>query len=143
MPTSSLKPCSYPGCSELVKHGRCTRHQQEARAIENAERDPKVKALYNSTRWLGIRAGVLARSPWCEQCLKDGRYVQARHVDHIQPHHGNVSAFFSGPFQSLCIPCHSRKTLEEIRGRGAENVLSGELRTGGASDERKTPRSGF
>lgn len=82
MPSSALRVCSYPGCSNLVKAGRCDKHLAEARARDNAQRDPEVKRLYNSARWQKIRASVLARSPWCEACLSQGVYVQADHVDH-------------------------------------------------------------
>lgn len=142
MPSRPMRPCAYPGCSELVRSGRCERHRAETQAAENAQRDPRVKRLYNSARWLGIRAGVLARSPWCEVCLAEGRYTVARHVDHINPHGGDVGKFYAGPFQALCIECHSRKTLSEIRGRGAEKESSREdPNAAGHPREKKSPIS--
>ena len=35
-----------------------------------------------------------------------GRVVAATICDHITPHKGDVAAFYAGPFQSLCKPCH-------------------------------------
>jgi hypothetical protein len=29
--------------------------------------------------------------------------------DHVTPHRGDVAKFWSGPFQSLCQPCHDRE----------------------------------
>jgi 5-methylcytosine-specific restriction enzyme A len=75
---------------------------------------PEIKRLYNSQRWKSIRRQQLAEYPWCAECLSHGKHVPAREVDHIHRHRGNAEAFYAGPFQSLCTPCHSRKTANEL-----------------------------
>lgn len=116
MPTSALKPCRYPGCPELVRSGYCATHTQLRTAEENRlyHDDPQIKALYNSNAWKRIRIAQLAREPWCAECLKQGIYTVATDIDHVQPHHGDRSLFFKGPFQSLCHVDHSRKTAGEV-----------------------------
>jgi hypothetical protein len=34
-------------------------------------------------------------------------------VDHVAPHHNDEQAFFFGPIQSLCGPCHAAKSHAE------------------------------
>ena len=111
--------CTYPGCTKLVRSGRCAQHRQ-INAGRNYLRDPQVQALYNSAEWRAIREDHLKAEPWCRECKGRGNLVRATDVDHITPHKGDRNAFFRGPFQSLCHQCHTRKTNSERRGnRGA------------------------
>jgi 5-methylcytosine-specific restriction endonuclease McrA len=77
-------------------------------------RDPARQRLYNSSRWLGLRAAHLAEFPWCAWHLERGDYVPATEVHHKVPHRGDVATFYAGPFESLCKPCHSRETAREV-----------------------------
>jgi 5-methylcytosine-specific restriction enzyme A len=107
MPQSAMRPCSYPGCNTLVKHGRCAQHAAAAHV-------PEHQGLYNTQAWKRIRANQLADHPWCAECEQHGLYVPATDVDHIEPHKGDPKRFYAGPFQSLCHSCHSRKTAKEV-----------------------------
>lgn len=49
-------------------------------------------------------------------CLKDDTVTAASVCDHIEPHRGDVGKFWSGPFQSLCSPCHNSLKQSEERG---------------------------
>lgn len=117
MPSSALRPCSQPGCSTLVKSGRCTIHSHD-RVI----RDPDIKRLYNSARWKRIRTQQLALAivpsladyPLCVECLSNRQLVEATEVDHVYPHRGDEGKFYSGPFQALCKRHHSSKTKREL-----------------------------
>jgi 5-methylcytosine-specific restriction enzyme A len=65
------------------------------------------------SRWQKARAIWLANNPLCVQCKAEGRIVAANEVDHITPHKGNMAIFWdSDNWQSLCKPCHSKKTAE-------------------------------
>lgn len=108
MPSSALRPCTYPGCSSLVLKGRCPLHPY---AIS---RDADRQKLYNTARWKQLRMRQLSAHPWCEECLRAGIYVAAVDVDHVIPHRGDEKSFFSGRLQSLCKACHSRKTAAEV-----------------------------
>ena len=60
---------------------------------------------------MGLRTMQLRKQPLCETCKKEGRVTVAKDVDHIKPHRGNWSLFADPEnLQSLCKPCHSRKT---------------------------------
>ena len=117
MPHSPLRPCTYPGCNTLVSGGRCDLHSTKV-----VERDPQTKKLYNSRQWNALRAGQLAREPWCADCLAEGRHVMANEVDHIKPHNGDTSLFLdANNLQSLCKPHHSRKTANEKWHAGSDD----------------------
>jgi 5-methylcytosine-specific restriction protein A len=88
------------------------------------QRSPEALAyrrLYSTARWRRIRAAQInVKQPLCEACLKAGRHTRATVCDHIDPT-TKVTAFFDGPFQSLCDAepwrCHSRrKQIIETRG---------------------------
>lgn len=124
MPKAALRPCKYPGCPELVESGYCEKHAEivaEMRRGSNV-RDPKVHRLYGTRRWEQMRKRQLSKQPWCEECLKAGIYTQATDVHHVEVHGGNEYKFYNSPLQSLCHSCHSKITVAEVRGRGAEKV---------------------
>ena len=117
MPHAALKPCSYPSCPNLVKHGYCQLHRKAEINYHNQD----AQKLYGTARWQRLRRLQLSKEPWCAECLLSNIYTPATDVDHIQPHRGNPQLFYKGPFQSLCHSCHSRKTAGEVfvQGRGA------------------------
>ena len=106
MALGALRPCGRPGCSELVREGRCPPHEREHRQRLEATRLSRQRRGYGS-RWEASRRGWLRAHPKCVKC---GR--PANVVDHIVPHKGDWSLFwdFRGNVQSMCTPCHSKKT---------------------------------
>ncbi|MEL7263525.1 MAG: HNH endonuclease signature motif containing protein [Planctomycetota bacterium] len=57
--------------------------------------------------WRRAREYHLARFPICQSCQD----AIATEVDHIDPHRGDQAKFWNpNNWQSLCKPCHSRKT---------------------------------
>jgi 5-methylcytosine-specific restriction enzyme A len=120
MPNKSLSPCTYPGCSSLVRGGRCEKHPYDSTPYRDAQRD----GLYSTAGWRKMRRMQLARAPWCVDCLGEKVYTPASDVDHIKPHRGNRALFFDyGNLQSLCHSCHSRKTAGEVWGRGSAKTF--------------------
>ena len=68
-------------------------------------------------RWRKASHGFLMRFPLCAPCQAKGRITAATEVDHVQPHRGDQSLFWSEDnWQPICKPCHSRKTSSEVRG---------------------------
>jgi len=126
MPSRSLRPCAYGGCANLVESGYCDAHRGLAAAVQ-PDHHREWQHLYNSARWRKIRARQLIKAPFCAECMKRGVFTMATDVDHIEPHRGDIVLFFRGPFQSLCHPCHSKKTAIEINsameGRVREKVF--------------------
>lgn len=73
---------------------------------------PAHDRWYKTYRWQQVRKRQLDREPLCRICHP--RLTIATICDHIEPHRGDVEKFWSGPFQSLCKPCHdSTKQREE------------------------------
>lgn len=74
----------------------------------------KFQRFYQSAKWQRTRLIKLAESPLCEICLVSGMTTPAVHVDHIVPLSGDYSKRLDyNNLQSLCHPCHSRKTKRE------------------------------
>ncbi len=109
MANRALRPCCYPGCTELVSRGYCDKH-----------RKPNPTGKYHNWYCLPIwtqmlRPGQLLREPFCRECAKYGIRTEATDVDHIEPFKGDWGKFTDRDnLQSLCHSCHSRKTAREI-----------------------------
>lgn len=108
MPSAALKACSYPGCTVLVKSGRCVEHAQPEVGVRDAER----QRLYGRS-WRRRRAIQLTDKPWCEDCLTKGIYTVATEAHHEERHEGDVMVFLSSPLRSLCQACHTIRTMQE------------------------------
>ena len=108
MPRKPKKPCSYPGCPELIEDGSyCKKHQRDVnRYYEKYRRDPLTKKRYGS-KWRKIRNRYINNNPLCEECLKNGRLTKAQEVHHILPlrRGGNHD---ESNLMALCKSCHSR-----------------------------------
>ncbi|BCZ43668.1 MAG: HNH endonuclease signature motif containing protein [Serratia marcescens] len=110
MPWHPLKRCSYPGCRNRVKSGRCPEHRQEA----NTSRGTRTERGY-SNRWGKYRLMYLKAHPLCVECAKRGIHTPATIVDHIIPIDGERDVLFwpASNHQGLCHSCHSRKTTTQ------------------------------
>lgn len=62
--------------------------------------------------WLRAAARFRRRNPFCAECRRQGRRgVLGEVVDHVIPHRGNEDLFWDADnWQTLCKPCHDRKT---------------------------------
>ena len=119
--------CVAPACQSIAIEGRphCPRHAA-ARDAREAERKQTAKSgalewtpLYHTARWRDLRSWHLGRNPLCADCAELGGVTAATDVDHIEPHRGDLAKFFDPRnLQSLCKPCHSRKTAAETLNRG-------------------------
>jgi 5-methylcytosine-specific restriction enzyme A len=64
--------------------------------------------------WEKARLAYIKGNPLYVECLKVKRVNPARAVDHIIPHKGDMEFFWEkANWQSLCIPCHNRKSSME------------------------------
>lgn len=121
MPYKPKRPCSHPGCPELVDGRFCVKHaKQEARRYEKYIRDPNTRKRYGR-RWKRIRDHYIAAHPLCEQCEKLGRVTPAEEVHHIKPlAQGGTND--KENLMALCKPCHSGITARQgdrwHKGRG-------------------------
>lgn len=110
MPNKPNKPCSYPGCPELISPGTrfCEKHQKQSdKDYDRYHRTEENKSRYHNSGWKKIRAVKLNRDPLCEMCRREGRYVSATLVHHIKPLSEGGNNVMSN-LMSLCDSCHSR-----------------------------------
>lgn len=109
-------PAFRPACGS---GSEAARRDAEATADRRRRTDSPTRALYGTARWQAVRAHQLAREPLCRLCRAEDRITPATVCDHVEPHRGDVTLFWHGPFQSLCKPHHDgAKQREEQAGRG-------------------------
>ncbi len=112
MPRKPKRPCSFPGCPELVEGRYCEKHQREVdRHYNRHQRDPKTAKRYGR-RWRKIRKAFLTAHPLCEECKKQGKFTPAEEVHHITPLSEGGTHDYKN-LMALCKSCHSRITAKE------------------------------
>lgn len=117
--------CCAPGCDDLAIDGlaHCEQHEaarqdkikaSRARAKTSAAAQAG-SALYKLAAWRKASRAWLRNNPICVDCDELGLVVLASEVDHVAPHRGDRQKFWDrSNWQSLCKPCHSRKTAREV-----------------------------
>jgi 5-methylcytosine-specific restriction protein A len=75
-----------------------------------------LKRFYDSALWAQVRARQLRDHPLCCRCETNGLTVAATEVDHRIPIRAGGDRTDPANLNSMCTPCHSRKTLAETRG---------------------------
>lgn len=124
MPKRPKRPCSKPGCKELVDKGRCAAHQVAADVQRKAEvrrydqeRGTAAQRGYDA-RWTWYSRQYRKENPLCVDCLARGILTSVEHgghVDHIKAVSGSDDPLFWEPSNhaSRCHSCHSAKTARE------------------------------
>tara|TARA_R110000851_G_C12738342_1_gene530555 strand:+ start:219 stop:572 length:354 start_codon:yes stop_codon:yes gene_type:complete len=70
--------------------------------------------VYNTQQWKATRAYHIQRNPICLTCkTKDNRVVAGDVVDHIIPIRQGGDPFQKNNLQTLCHPCHNKKSRQE------------------------------
>ena len=110
MPNLSGTACAEPGCAALSYDGRhyCPAHRKEVVQRRTPDR-PSSSARGYTYSWQKLRKWHLKHEPFCRIHLARGVMVAASEVDHVVPKHLGGSNRREN-LQSLCKPCHSRKT---------------------------------
>jgi 5-methylcytosine-specific restriction protein A len=113
-PRRPLKPCSHPGCNELVESGKCEKHQhaQSNKAKLYERQRGSAHSRGYDRRWQVIRHSVLSESPLCILCQKHGRVTAASEVHHIIPLAKGGTHDYNN-LMPLCKSCHSEITIRE------------------------------
>ena len=74
----------------------------------------RVRRWRSTARYQRMRGALLARSPWCADCLADGVYTPADELDHVRPAHLAADRFWDETnLQALCRWHHGIKTRAE------------------------------
>ncbi|GAB0481680.1 hypothetical protein KML24007_04260 [Alistipes indistinctus] len=88
---------------------------QPERGVQEGRLHPNNK-FYQSTAWRDLRALKLEQSPLCEECQRKGITTLAQMVDHVVPINQGGAKLDMENLQSLCNPCHNRKSGQEAHG---------------------------
>jgi len=113
MPARTPTPCRARGCRAVTsdRSGYCEAHKSAGWSrYRNAKKNGPNPY---GAKWQKLRTATLQRDRGlCVMCLADGRAVPATEVDHIIAlAHGGKDELDNT--QSLCTPCHRRKTATE------------------------------
>ncbi len=108
-----LKPCAQPGCAALVRGAaRCPKHVAKHAAQDVARRGTATDRGVDHM-WRKLRAEHVAASPWCVECLLDGRQTPVQIVHHVVEHRGD-DALRLDPMNLVSL-CHRHHRLEHAR----------------------------
>lgn len=106
LPLKPFRPCSYPGCPELIRGGgRCEKHKKQSRQEQDRQRGNFRERGYTS-QWDKVRALQLARAPLCAMCMQHDRVEPATVVHHIKPITEGGAMLDMDNLMSLCRQCH-------------------------------------
>ena len=117
MALKPLRPCRHPGCGALTREGWCPRHKPKERP--RSEEAQAWRRWYSLPIWTDdLRPGRVGGGPVGGGGARRGRGVGATEGDHVVAQRGDWAKFIDRDnLQSLCTPCHSRKTMREITKR--------------------------
>jgi 5-methylcytosine-specific restriction protein A len=125
MPSAAPRPCTYPGCGQLVHGGsRCEQHRRlHTGAFGDGARGSRHERGYG-TEWDKTRRRILGRDAGvCQHCLRESGLVHAgNEVDHIvnkaewKRRHGTLDGVDDDDnLQTICRDAHRLKTQAEAR----------------------------
>ena len=118
------RPCATPGCPGLVEHERyCPACQAMVDQRDRERRGSAAQRGYNAN-WRRLRRMMLSEQPLCADPfgVHGEDVVLATEVDHVIPRRRGGQDTPAN-LQCLCKPCHSRKTMSELRGEGEGESL--------------------
>jgi 5-methylcytosine-specific restriction protein A len=116
LPWAPKHPCSKCGRATDKRFcDRCAPQVERAR-----EQNEPWRAWYRTPRWKALRWEVLTEAMFrcqCEECKGEKVWPKATVVDHVEPHRGDETKFWSGPFKAMAKRCHDAKTARETNER--------------------------
>lgn len=109
MVSRPLRPCSYPGCSALVKSGKCEQHSKQGQQQYDKQRLNFRQRGYSSN-WDKVRLIKLRQDPLCEDCLKVNSVTPAKLVHHDKTVRERPDLTYNmDNLVSLCEACHGKR----------------------------------
>lgn len=112
MPTRPPRVC--PGCGDAV-HGPCPTCTPRTGWAARPSASARGR---NTRRWARVRRNQLAAEPLCRTCG-----AVAHEVDHIVTIAAGGARYDYSNLQSLCVPCHRKKTVADAaRARAAHRA---------------------
>lgn len=122
MTTSSIpsRPCTYPGCHNFAKHGRCDLHisQVKKKYDANRELNEEWRDWIHSRRYRTAAAIFKANNPLCVRCEAKEIITPVYLIHHKIPHEGDWNLFWDKEnWESLCNSCHEEEHSSNRFGR--------------------------
>lgn len=137
VPTAAPHPCATPSCPNLVARG--VRRCPSCRLTHDRARGTSTARGYGAD-WRAIRRRHLRREPCCRGCAALGIVKAADTVDHVVPWQGAPTQeererlrTDEENLQSLCQPCHNKKTIHEDGGFGHRRLNHRAMNGGGGA----------
>jgi len=137
MAERNLVKCRGVGCNKTTRNRSpsmcdpCRKKKQRKDFSKYKVRNPAEYQFYRSQRWRKLSAAHKRKEPLCRECKERGVVTAAEYTDHIVPIREGGSKWDSSNYQSLCSPCHSRKSGEENRRRSKSKSIENTTATGG------------
>lgn len=117
MPSKPKKPCSQPGCPELVTTSKCAEHSKQARKARTVTGTKSSKPSGYGADWPTIRGRFLYRNAWCVLCGAPST---------VADHHpltfkalkaqGVADPHSDHRLRALCSRCHNQHTANTTPG---------------------------
>ncbi len=107
IPKGHRKPWDQPG----GKHHHNDPDDDMAKPFASARRYDEH--FYKTYAWTKLRNQYIQQNPYCELCAKRNITVEAKFVDHITARQDGGESLDWNNLQSLCRPCHQRKSNQE------------------------------
>jgi len=121
MPTiNTRKICNKHGFYNAIENTSCPKCKKaNNKTYDKTMRSKDRAKIYNSKKWKDVRVKALVRDElMCVMCRAKGIDAKAEEVDHILELQDRLDlAFELDNLQSLCKPCHSKKTKLEKQER--------------------------
>lgn len=113
MALRAYKPCSHPGCAELIREGSyCDEHKKAKQKAQDERRGSASKRGYDS-RWNKVRRLYMNQEPLCERCKEKGLIVPADLVHHKKRIAEGGSIYDFANLMSCCARCHDEIHREQ------------------------------
>lgn len=119
MPLKPPKPCQASACPHVTRHPSlyCDEHESHRKSDQKEYDSRRGSAAIRGydRKWRKYRKLFLMQHALCVECERQGRLTEATIVDHIVDHNGDHTLFWDPDnHQSLCKPCHDRKTAATV-----------------------------
>lgn len=112
MPRKPLRQCAIATCKNLVENDGdiyCKEHKpKEIKKYDKYLRGYKSSKRYDS-RWNKLRNIYIKEHPFCEECMKENKFIKATVVHHKVPVEVDETRRYDlTNFESLCDSHHKR-----------------------------------
>lgn len=123
------KKCNKINCFNLtdLNNKYCNEHKELNKEYDKQRfsKEKHIRQTYTNTTWFAIRKNALLRdNGLCMYCLHNGKYTEARVVDHFIPVRDAFDdRYNSDNLVSSCVRCNTRKSEDEDKLRSNKITL--------------------